>query len=71
MQSKSSDRSLFNITAIRKIYSLRSQFHKSNNKSLRKRCMHWYILALVLSLRLYSLILRYQNRYRYPLLHNS
>ena len=36
MQSKSSDRSLFNITAIRKIYSLRSQFHKSNNKSLRK-----------------------------------
>ena len=55
---------LFRITVIRKIYSLRSQFHKCSNRSLREQLMHWYILALVLSLRFYSLILRYQNRYR-------
>ena len=46
----------FNITVMRKIYSRRSQFLKSNNKSLRH--MRWYIPALVLSLRLYALRLR-------------
>ena len=66
---KAQGKNAFNITVMRKIYYRRSQFHKSNNnKSLRH--MRWYILALVLSLRLYSLILPYQNRYRYYL-HNS
>ena len=57
------DRNFFNITFISEIYALRSQFHKSNSKSLRERCMDWHGLVLVVSLQLYPLILRYQKKY--------
>ena len=67
MWSQWLDRKFFNSIFISEICALRSQIHELNSKSLRKRCVDWYGLALVVSWQLYPLILRYQQRYRFYL----